>query len=225
MYIEKWDLYAPIKLYNIFFFHKYGVQRLSRIPFCFQQQSSALSLSISLSQYIAEVLISPLRIATSLSEQVDIASDCARLQHRLSLPPLEVEDFPRLDLADSKILHSGRLQENTNGVDIFQEILSVNSASQQLTNNSIYPDIWAGTNSHFDEFSCLLEFEVDRKTEGMHFSQMDGMGSSRSMTKSCEVEDPKKLIEICDLEEKFKNEKENENLTGVKILNNELIEV
>ncbi|XP_073101771.1 NAC domain-containing protein 54 isoform X1 [Elaeis guineensis] len=157
--------------------------------------------------------------------KVDVASDCARLQHTLSLPPLETEDFPQLDLADSKILHSGRLQGNINEVDILQEILSVASASQQLINNSGYPDIWAGSNYHLDEFSCLLDFEVDRKTEGMHFSPMDGMGSSRSMTKSCEAEEPTKLIEICDLEEEFKNEKGAENLKGVKILNNELIEI
>ncbi|XP_008778272.2 NAC domain-containing protein 86-like [Phoenix dactylifera] len=158
--------------------------------------------------------------------KVDVAPDRGRLQHRLSLPPLEVEDFPQLDLADSKILHSERLQENTNEVDILQEILSVASASQELVNNSGYPDIWAGSNSHFDEFSCLLEYEIDRKTEGMHFSQMDGMGSSRSMTRSCEVEEPTKLIEICDLEKEFINGKGNENLKGVKLLNNdELIEI
>jgi len=57
--------------------------------------------------------------------QVDVALECARLQHRLSLPPLEVEDFPQDVSLDTK---TSILRSNPNEVDILQEFLSVASS-------------------------------------------------------------------------------------------------
>jgi len=75
--------------------------------------------------------------------QVDVALECARLQHRLSLPPLEVEDFPQDVSLDTK---TSILRSNPNEVDILQEFLSVASASQELINgssSSSYPaEMW-----------------------------------------------------------------------------------
>ncbi|XP_038974931.1 uncharacterized protein LOC120106116 [Phoenix dactylifera] len=126
--------------------------------------------------------------------QVDV--ECAWLQHRLSMPPLEV-DYQQLDLSEPKILQSGRLRGNTKKVDNLQEIQSIASASQELVNNASYTDIWAGSCSQFDEFSSLLEFGKSQQS----------------------------LIEISDLEEEFKDKKRKENLKGVKILSNEIIEI
>jgi len=52
--------------------------------------------------------------------KVDIALECARLQHRLSLPPLKVEDLPQ-DVSLDDV-------SNPNEVDILQEFLSVASS-------------------------------------------------------------------------------------------------
>ncbi|XP_039120738.1 NAC domain-containing protein 86-like isoform X1 [Dioscorea cayenensis subsp. rotundata] len=131
-----------------------------------------------------------------LPSKVDVALECARLQHRLSLPPLEVEDFPQVDLAESKALHCGLFkQSNNNEVDILQEFLSVASASQELINNSSnYQEMWPGyNNTSFNEFTSLV----------------DDVGSSRQGEYT-------KLIEISELEEEFKEDKkEVENLRGV----------
>ncbi|RZR72538.1 hypothetical protein BHM03_00014469, partial [Ensete ventricosum] len=95
---------------------------------------------------------------TYMPSKVDVALECAWLQHRLSLPPLEVEDFPRMDLTQSKVMRSGSFQEGSNQVDVLQEILSVASVSNELIDDSIYADMWVGTtNPHLDEFASFLE--------------------------------------------------------------------
>ncbi|XP_073001879.1 NAC domain-containing protein 54-like [Typha latifolia] len=153
-----------------------------------------------------------------LPSKVDVALECARLQHRLSLPPLDVEDFPQVSLG-----HSGLFREHNNEVDALQEILSVASASQELINNTSYPDVWAGSSSCFDEFASFLG--LNKRKETMQFSQMmDGVGSSRSAIRSSEEV---RLIEISGLDqEEFKEEKRKvENLRGVKMLNTDLAEI
>ncbi|URE34731.1 No apical meristem (NAM) protein [Musa troglodytarum] len=95
---------------------------------------------------------------TYMPSKVDVALECARLQHRLSLPPLEVEDFPRMDLTQSKAMRSGGFQEGGSQVDILQEILSAASASDELVVDCSYADMWIGTaNPHLDEFASFLE--------------------------------------------------------------------
>ncbi|CAL9109174.1 unnamed protein product, partial [Musa textilis] len=92
---------------------------------------------------------------TYMPSKVDVALECARLQHRLSLPPLEVEDFPRMDLTQSKAMRSGSFQEGGSQVDILQEILS---AADELVVDCSYADMWIGTaNPHLDEFASFLE--------------------------------------------------------------------
>ncbi|URE30624.1 No apical meristem (NAM) protein [Musa troglodytarum] len=94
---------------------------------------------------------------TYMPSKVDVALEC-RLQHRLSLPPLEVEDFPRMDLTQSKAMRSGGFQEGGSQVDILQEILSAASASDELVVDCSYADMWIGTaNPHLDEFASFLE--------------------------------------------------------------------
>ncbi|KAK4360442.1 hypothetical protein RND71_019394 [Anisodus tanguticus] len=76
--------------------------------------------------------------------KVNIALECARLQHRFALPPLEVQDFPQVGYVDSSRMMS---QSNdvmyykiTNQTDTVQKILSVAQDSHDLTNQ----DSWAG---------------------------------------------------------------------------------
>jgi len=154
-----------------------------------------------------------------------VALECARLQHRFSMPALEVEDFPQIDMSDSKVLHSGFTQQNTNEVDILQEILSVASASHELANNSpTYQDIWAANiNPQFEEYASLVE---PRHGGNQFCSRMDGLGSSWSMAMPCGIGEQINLVEIGDLEEEFKEEKKMvENLRAVKTLDTDVLEV
>ncbi|KAJ8511994.1 hypothetical protein OPV22_002428 [Ensete ventricosum] len=140
-----------------------------------------------------------------MPSKVDVALQCARLQHRLSLPPLEVEDFSHINLTESKILHSGNYGETSNQVDIIQEILSVASASQELINSGCH-DMWVGANPHGEEEFASF-FELDKGSDGIQFPQTSFMSSLRSIAKSSNVgELPTKLFEINDLEEEFKEE-------------------
>lgn len=128
-----------------------------------------------------------------------MALQCARLQQRLSLPPLEVDDFPHFTLNEN---FQG---SDINEVDALQEILSVASASQELINNSSCADLnWAACmNPHLDEFTALLGLDKGNETI---CSKLSDIG-----------EEPTKLIEIRDLEEEFKEGKrEVENLRGIK---------
>ncbi|XP_006649289.1 NAC domain-containing protein 86-like [Oryza brachyantha] len=142
-----------------------------------------------------------------LPSKVDVALECARLQHRLTLPPLEVEDFPQDVSLDTK---TGILRSNPNEVDILQEFLSVATASQELINgSSSYPDMWLGAStssaSYINELSSLVE--------------MGGIGTSNHS------ESARLQVEITDMEV-FKDEKKRvENLRGIKLVNNDLGEI
>ncbi|XVF31550.1 hypothetical protein REPUB_Repub17cG0000300 [Reevesia pubescens] len=74
--------------------------------------------------------------------KVDVALECARLQHRLSLPPLEVEDFFQVGLTSTN--YKVPMRETQHETDILQEILSVAQASQELINQ----DAWGGSCSN-----------------------------------------------------------------------------
>uniref|UniRef100_A0A0A9D6H0 NAC domain-containing protein n=1 Tax=Arundo donax TaxID=35708 RepID=A0A0A9D6H0_ARUDO len=169
-----------------------------------------------------------------LPSKVDVALECARLQHRLSLPPLEVEDFPQDVSLDTK---TRVLRSNPNEVDILQEFLSVASASQELINgsSSSYPsEMWlgAGTSSagthYINELSSLVELGVVKaKEEADNFYHMGCTGTSAGFaSKSVHVDEPVRLVEIADMEEQLEEEKKQvENLRGVRLHNNDLGEI
>lgn len=79
--------------------------------------------------------------------QIDIAIECARLQRRLTLPPLEMDDFSCNSLNDSKASLSGTSRGSASQVEILQEVLSVASATRDLINSSIYPNIFCWDHS------------------------------------------------------------------------------
>ncbi|KAK9732960.1 hypothetical protein RND81_04G034400 [Saponaria officinalis] len=80
--------------------------------------------------------------------KVDIAVECSRLQHRFSLPPLEVEENLQFGATLSELgMSQPNFNTNTNTnnninntpkVDILDEILCVAQAQQNLTNQSNY---------------------------------------------------------------------------------------
>ncbi|KAI3950312.1 hypothetical protein MKW92_011317 [Papaver armeniacum] len=154
-----------------------------------------------------------------MPSKVDIALECARLQHRLSLPPLEVDDFPEFDFTDTKD-HQQQQQpmarQNTNGPDILQEILSVASASQQLINGpNSYQETWAGNYS-----SYLDEFVMDLPEIGQIDDQDDCLVGNISSWGGGEHA---RFIDINDLEEEFKTDSRMvENLRGVGMSSKDL---
>lgn len=83
-----------------------------------------------------------------ICSQVDVALECARLQHRFSMPPLMVDDFPQL----------GKSQD-TNGNDILQEILSVAHVSREMINQSnLSQEKYVGSYDPVDDFTFIPDF-------------------------------------------------------------------
>ncbi|CAB4302244.1 unnamed protein product [Prunus armeniaca] len=147
--------------------------------------------------------------------KVDIALECARLQHRLSLPPLEVEDFPRVGLNDFKTMQYSNpaVEPTSTETDALQEILSVAHVSQEMINQSsnLADQTWGGNYAApANDFS----FIVDRDA---HYNQItDHMNSMSYVEKSWE--NPyTRSIEIGDLEDDFRMENTAENLRWVGI--------
>ncbi|KAJ0703686.1 putative transcription factor NAM family [Helianthus annuus] len=112
--------------------------------------------------------------------KVDIALECARLQQRLSMPPLQYQDLPQqgatsyVDLMNMPQASSSMRDFSTsNGPqqDILQEILSVAQVSQDLNNQNT----WGGghSNHHEDDFSFLANNNSN--------NQMHDVGSFRFM--------------------------------------------
>ncbi|GER47039.1 NAC domain protein [Striga asiatica] len=133
--------------------------------------------------------------------KVDIALECARLQHRFSLPPLQVEDYSQAAFANDNIpnivSNSSPFHGNfTNHQqpDIVNEILSVAQASQHLQNDE------AGIYAPVDDFSFLLQSNP---------APPGNMGSYQ-------------YIEIGDGDEIFQAGKMSENLRWIGMSNNEL---
>ncbi|CAL5202791.1 unnamed protein product [Lathyrus oleraceus] len=155
--------------------------------------------------------------------KVDIALECARMQHRFTMPPLEVQDFPQVGISDLKMTQfaSGSMCETRNETDILQEILSVAQASQELINQSNYSHAFGGnenygTHEHDNDFT----FMVGNNNSYNHMSDQM-MNSMRYDDKAWE--DPNtRSIEIGNLDDEFKTERMVENLRWVGMSSNDL---
>lgn len=148
--------------------------------------------------------------------QVDIALECARLQHQLSLPPLQVHDFPTGGFPDPRMLqYSSSTPANGHG-DVLQEILSVAQASQQLINQ----DTWGGSYAPSDDFS--FQPYSDHQIGDHH-----GLGTNftRLMEKSGDQDQNTMSIEIGGLDEGFRTERMVENLRWVGMSSRDLDKV
>ncbi|KAG6387638.1 hypothetical protein SASPL_152830 [Salvia splendens] len=131
--------------------------------------------------------------------KVDIALECARLQHRFTLPPLEVQDYPPAGFQMDA--YSNAFHGNTNQpADIVQEILSVAQASQHLQNQETF----TGNYALSDDFSFLL--------------QAPDIGSSRYFGE----EHNQRSIDIGDNDQMFQTGRMVENLRWVGMSNKDL---
>ncbi|XP_010694967.2 NAC domain-containing protein 54 [Beta vulgaris subsp. vulgaris] len=120
--------------------------------------------------------------------KVDIALECARLQHRFSLPPLEVEGSPNFgatNLSDIELCQTFFNNGSTNtGGDILDEILSVAQAQQDLINQSNSNPVMMGgqsynSNNYVDPMNQLASSStpvMDNTWEDMNTNRLVGMG-------------------------------------------------
>ncbi|PIN06572.1 hypothetical protein CDL12_20874 [Handroanthus impetiginosus] len=140
--------------------------------------------------------------------KVDIALECARLQHRFSLPPLEVQGYPQTAFSNNPMMSNSNVFHANIGQpapDIVQEILSVAQASQDLQNQEIYA-------SPVDDFSFFLNQEHDHD-----------MSSSRYLDNLKEENNNNGSIEIVDnIDEAFQTGRMVENLRWIGMSNKEL---
>lgn len=174
-------------------------------------------------------------IVNLVNSQVDVALECARLQHRLSLPPLEVEDFPQTSVInDFKVMqssgHHQPMPESTaNQTDILQEILSVAHVSQQLINqpssNFVDQTTWGGNSINIGTAADDFSFMVGRETQYNQPLANNDLNPMRYMEKSWE--NPiTRSIEIGDFEEDFQTDHRTvENLRWIGMSSKDVDEV
>nr|TKR98967.1 NAC domain-containing protein 86 [Populus alba] len=153
--------------------------------------------------------------------KVNMALECARLQHRFTLPPLEVEDFPQVGLADMKVTQQPSMPESTSThrTDILQEIRSVAHASQELINQSSFQDTWGGNYAATDHDFTFMD---GKNVQHNMLSDMM-MNSTRWADKYwMDPSTSSRSIEIGDLDETFKTQRMVENLRWFGMSNNDL---
>lgn len=122
--------------------------------------------------------------------QVDVALECARLQHRLTLPPLEVEDFPQVGLTNYyKVMPTTPICETPNGTDIVHEILSVACASQQLINPTPHQNAWEGGFSNADDDFTFMTAKDIYQSQVSCSQYMNIEPLEESITRSIEISD------------------------------------
>lgn len=155
----------------------------------------------------------------SMCIQVDIALECARLQHRFMLPQLEVQDFSQVGHVEAKMMphHQSTFINHDNNPnhqpDIVQEILSVAQASQDLINH----DAWGGGGGYAptaDDFSFLPH----------NANQFQDMGNFRFMDQLRDDQNGRN-IEIADFADEFKPDRMVENLRWVGMSDKDLEKV
>ncbi|XP_059285693.1 NAC domain-containing protein 54-like isoform X1 [Lycium ferocissimum] len=110
--------------------------------------------------------------------KVDIALECARLQHRFTLPPLEIQDFPQVGYVDAKIPQSNFIHQTSNQTQL---------ASQNLINQ----DSWGGNSSGpVDDFSFLIppnNNQIPHDLDSLNF--MEQLKEDQNVIRSIDIGD------------------------------------
>ncbi|XP_035544159.1 NAC domain-containing protein 86-like isoform X1 [Juglans regia] len=149
--------------------------------------------------------------------KVDIALECARLQHRL-FPPLEVKDFPQAEFSDFRMSQSTPVRESSE-TDLLQEILSVAQASQELMNQSNLSVQWGEDYApDHDDFSFMINKEYHAH------NPVSDLRYERSYIDKSWEDSSTRPIQIGDLDEDFNSTERMaaENLRWVGMSNKEL---
>ncbi|ESR43645.1 hypothetical protein CICLE_v10011293mg [Citrus x clementina] len=141
--------------------------------------------------------------------KIDVALECAKLQHRLSLPPLEVEDFShQIGVTDFKMQHHSHA--------LTQQELMINQSSG-------VQDPWGGnySNAAADDFSFMMTGDDNHYYDPSNNNNNNGMTSVRYNDKLWEGFNSRS-IEIGYLDEDVKSERMVENLRWVGMSNKDL---
>ena len=142
-------------------------------------------------------------------DQVDIALECARLQHRLSLPPLQVQDFQHRGTSTNYIEsmpQSSNRPTMGSQQDLLHEILSVAQVSKDLIDQDEWVGSFAAGNDN--DFSFLPN----------NSNQIHGVGSFRFMGDDQNA----RSIEIGGFDEQMEPDRMVENLRWVGMSNKDL---
>ncbi|XP_070012537.1 NAC domain-containing protein 54-like [Nicotiana sylvestris] len=107
--------------------------------------------------------------------KVNIALECAKLQHRLALPPLEVQDFPQAGYVNYSRMSqsSNNIHQNTNQTDIIQEIFSVAQASQDHINQDSFGGNYANQIHDLGSFNFMEQFNEDHNGRSIEIGGLD----------------------------------------------------
>ncbi|XP_076894169.1 NAC domain-containing protein 54-like [Bidens hawaiensis] len=140
--------------------------------------------------------------------KVDIAMECARLHHRLSLPPLQAQDF--LHDGVTNYVELKNIPQSSTGptigsqLDILHEILSIDS--QDFINQ----DAWGGSYAEINnEFTFMPNNDMNQMQGSESFRFMGDDRNTRS-------------IEIDDADGQMKTDPIVENLRWVRMSNKDL---
>nr|UBT01654.1 NAC transcription factor 50 [Litchi chinensis] len=141
--------------------------------------------------------------------KIDVTLECARLQSRLSLPPLEVEDLSQVGFTT---LHSNLSREAMNESNIMHEVFSTSHAPQEpVYQSNIQDSSWGGNYAHNgDDFSFI-------SGEDNHYNPCNDL-----MMSSLGYDSNMRSIEIGDLDDGIKTERMVENLRWVGMSNKDL---
>ncbi|CAL0308951.1 unnamed protein product [Lupinus luteus] len=153
--------------------------------------------------------------------KVNIALECARMQHRFSMPPLEVEDFPQVGISELKMTQASSSlcgsTNNRNEIDILQEILSVAEAQELINQSSNNSQTLMNSNENYyaphdqnDDFTFMVN-------DNNHTNDMNYMRYVDDQTWEDHNTRPE---EIGDFDDEFKSERMVENLRWVGMSSN-----
>ncbi|OIT34598.1 PREDICTED: NAC domain-containing protein 86-like [Nicotiana attenuata] len=155
--------------------------------------------------------------------KVNIALECARLQHRFVLPPLEVQDFPQADYVNySTILPQSsydNIHQNTNQTDIVQEMFSVAQASHDHINQDSLIGNYTQTADGFSflphhdnqihdlgSFNFDEDIKSDRIVENLRWIGMSDMDLEKAFLEDYKTVTIKNVSGV--LKEEYENEGE-----------------
>ncbi|KAL5811927.1 hypothetical protein ACOSQ3_026877 [Xanthoceras sorbifolium] len=152
--------------------------------------------------------------------KIDVALECARLQHRPSLPPLEVEDISQIGFTDFKNLHnSNPSRESMNEATIMHRILST-TQEPVYQSNLLQDSSWGGNYAH----NNVNDFSFISGEDNHYINPCNDlmMMSSGRYEKSSWENSNMRSIEIGNLDEEIKTERMVENLRWVGMSNKDL---
>ncbi|CAM8962839.1 unnamed protein product [Rhodiola kirilowii] len=161
-----------------------------------------------------------------LPPKVDIALECARMQHRFSMPPLEVEEFTQDDLAIDTTSTTHTLISDNNEDGLLQEILSLAHVQRDMMSTENHHNQFDSMTPAWGYASSYSPLDTDDFTFNTNQVHNDGlMGSFRPCYSNNNSSHALKYIGIngeSEDQEQVKHERMVENLRWVGMSDKDL---